>query len=193
MRRADLAGCAALLFAGCMIGPPAMPPPDENARPQTRMLRVDLDRVWKTVKAILEEEHMTVDDEDRATGMIVARRVRRFVRPREGEVEREIGRVADPQKARAQGLRIVSEVYYQYAISVTALSPTETRLEIRCGILAIDRSEAIVMGPGMVHVIPRGFQLASRGVLERELMRRVGSELFSGEELLYFLGELGRD
>src|SRR5205814_233815 len=68
-----------------------------------------------------------------------------------------------------------------------------TSLKIRCAIDAIDRSEAIFLGPGVFQVAPRHIDVPSRGVVEHDLMRRLAANLFTAEEMLFMLGELGVD
>lgn len=73
------------------------------------------------------------------------------------------------------------------------LDDAETRLDVSTRITAVDRSEAFVVVPGLVQVLPRSFDVPSKGVLERELVDGVGTRLFVAEEMLYYLGVLGRD
>src|SRR2546425_1158955 len=68
-----------------------------------------------------------------------------------------------------------------------------TSLRIRCAIDAIDRSEAMFLGPGVLQVVPRHIDVPSRGVVEHDLMRRLVANLFMAEEMLFMLGELGVD
>jgi len=41
--------------------------------------------------------------------------------------------------------------------------------------------------------VPRRIELPSRGVVERELVRRLAASLFTAEEMLFVLGEPGFD
>jgi hypothetical protein len=49
------------------------------------------------------------------------------------------------------------------------------------------------LGPGIFQVVPRHLPIPSRGVVERELMRRLAASLFPSEEMLYLMGEPGID
>jgi len=42
-------------------------------------------------------------------------------------------------------------------------------------------------------VVPRHIDVPSRGVVEHDLMRRLAANLFTAEEMLFMLGELGVD
>jgi len=87
---------------------------------------------------------------------------------------------------------VLTEYVVEYDLSFTRMEDDATRLEVATRIAVIDKSEAMIIG-GMVTVIPRRFDVPSKGVLEKELMLAIGSRLFVAEEMLYSFGLLGRD
>jgi hypothetical protein len=183
---------AALLLAGCAVGAPL---PEATARPRMRLLPAGFDRVWETTLALLEERELEPEVADREEGRIqsgfLRRRIGQF--PASREQARELQRIADLEPARRLGMESVSEYQVQYDVRVAPLENRSARVEIAASIWAIDRSEVIVFGPGLYSVVPRRYELRSKGVLERELLAAIGERLFLGEEMLYHLGELGKD
>src|SRR5262245_55488444 len=75
------------------------------------------------------------------------------------------------------------------------LTPADagTRVTVRSTLEAVDRSEMSGFGPGLFQAILRHVEVPSRGVVERELMHRLASGLFTSEEMLLVLGEPGVD
>lgn len=157
-------------------------------------MKASFAEVWGALHAAIEEDgRLGADDEDEKEGTLSAgmRVAGRGRRPE--EFGRELLRIADIEKARRAGLRGVSEYTVDYIVNVGRMTERETRLEIATRITAVDRSEMVYMPPGIVQVIPRNFDLPSRGVLEREFVSRVVEHLFLAEEMLYYLVELGRE
>lgn len=149
--------------------------------------------VWRALHAAIEnDDRLRAEEEDEKEGTLSAG-MRRVADRRPEEFGRELLRIADIEKARRAGLRQVSEYTVEYTVNVGRLTELETRLEITTRITAVDRSEMVFMPPGILQVIPRNFDLPSRGLLEREFVSRVAEHLFLGEEMLYYLGELGRE
>jgi hypothetical protein len=111
---------------------------------------------------------------------------------RADELTRELTRIADLSAARNRGLDALTEYIVEYDLSFSRMDDDATRLEVATRIVVIDKSEAMVLG-GMVTVIPRRFEVPSKGVLEKELMLLIGGRLCDAEEMLYSFGILGRD
>jgi hypothetical protein len=178
-----------LLASGCL--PSAGPERPEVSHRQQRLLRVDFGEAWTAAHAAIEETplHITVDDESQGTMTLF---LRRTARRSADELVKELTRIADVSAARNRGLQSLNEYTVEYDLSFTRMEDDATRLEIGTRIAVIDKSEAIVIG-GLVTVIPRLFDVPSKGVLEKELMLAIGSRLFLAEEMLYSFGLLGRD
>lgn len=178
-----------LLASGCL--PSAGPERPEVSHRQQRLFRVGFREAWTAAHAAIEETplRITVDDESQGTMTLGLRRTARL---RADELVRELTRIADLSEARARGLQALSEYVVEYDLSFTRMDDDATRLEVGTRIAVIDKSEAIVIG-GAVTVIPRRFDLPSKGVLEKELVLAIGSRLFVAEEMLYSFGLLGRD
>jgi hypothetical protein len=102
-------------------------------------------------------------------------------------------RIADVEKARRLGLEHLSEYSLDYSVAVARLGEQETRLEVSTQITAVDRSEVMMIAPGIVQVIPRTFDVPSKGILERDLVAQIAERLFLSEEMLYTIGALGRE
>jgi hypothetical protein len=67
-----------------------------------------------------------------------------------------------------------------------------TSVRVRSRIDAVARESAI-LGPGLFQIVPHHVDVPSRGVVERELLERLGGDLFTAEETLLLFGELGFD
>ena len=178
-----------LLASGCM--PSAGPERPEVSHKQQRLLRVEFREAWTAAHAAIAETplRITADDENQGTMTLFLRRIARL---RADELERDLTRIADLSAARNRGLEVLTEYVVEYDLSFTRMEDDATRLEVATRIAVIDKSEAMIIG-GMVTVIPRRFDVPSKGVLEKELMLAIGSRLFVAEEMLYSFGLLGRD
>jgi hypothetical protein len=178
-----------LVASGCM--PSAGPERPEVSRKQQRLLRVDFREAWTAAHRAIGETplRITVDDESEGTMTLILRRTARL---RVDELERELTRIADISAARNRGLETLTEYIVEYDLSFTRMDADATRLEVAARIAVIDKSEAMVLA-GMITVIPRRFDVPSKGVLEKELTLAIGSRLFVAEEMLYSFGLLGRD
>ncbi|MBI2963641.1 MAG: hypothetical protein HYY35_07785 [Deltaproteobacteria bacterium] len=187
-----MAALLVLLALLCSCLPSSGPQRPEPSRRQQRLLKATSPEVWRATHAVIDEQRLTIADEDEREGRIHLTR-RRTSRVRPEEIERELRRIAELDKARRMGLQRLSEYLVEYAIEVARLGDDETRFDVSTRITAVDRSEAFIAGPGLVQVIPRSFDVPSNGVLERELVDSIGSRLYLGEEMLYCLGVLGRE
>jgi hypothetical protein len=179
-----------LLLASCL--PSAGPALPERQHRQQRLVRASFADTWRAVRAAVGDRRLRVTEEDESVGVLRAD-LRRRRRSNQEEIEQDLLRVAEVEDAKRRGLQVVSEYVTDYTIEVAHVDDEETRLEVSTRITAVDRSEAILVGPGFVQVIPRNFDVPSKGVLERELVRGIGDHLFISEEMLYYLGMLGRD
>ena len=137
----------------------------------------------------LDDEGLSVAESDRAKSTIATRPVR-YNGP---DATRRLSEIADLSRARGEGMGRVSELALTYYLLLAPAGETGTSVKIRCAIDAIDRSGSIFLGPGIFQVAPRHIDVPSRGVVEHELMRRLAGNLFTAEEMLFMLGELGVD
>jgi len=179
---------SAMLLVACggLRGP--VPDAKEHVRGEHfRLVSEPPDRLWPGVVHALEAEGFQLRRAEQARGFIIT-----GYHERSPEVVKKLGEIGDLSAARQAGLGRVSELEVTYQLF---LLPADegTRLKITSTIEAIDRSEAIFLGPGILQVIPRRITIPSRGVLERDLMRRLAADLFTAEETLLLLGEPGVD
>ena len=188
MRRA-LPLAFAALAAGC--GPLHGPAPDPKAHVRGehyRMIHDPVDRLWPQILRALEEEGLRVARADRAHGAIQTGARRVFGR----DELKKLGDIADLSAARGAGLGRATEYTVAYTLFLLPAGEADTSLKITSAIEAIDRSQALLL-PGVFEVIPRHIELPSRGVVERDLLRRLAASLFTAEEMLLVLGEPGFD
>jgi hypothetical protein len=189
-RRVPLLGLLLLaLLASCM--PSAGPARPEVSHRQQRLLPASFEDVWRAAHAAVEEARLRISDEDEKTGTMHFW-FRRTAGARPDVLFRELTRIAETEDARRRGLEVLSEIMVEYELSLARMDDDATRLELSTRIGAIDRSQAMMLG-AFVQVIPRRFDVPSKGVLERDLVLAIGSRLFVAEEMLYDFGLLGRD
>ena len=179
-----------LLASSCM--PSALPKLPEVSHRQQRLVRASFGEVWRATHGAIADTHLSITEDDEAGGTIHLS-VRRTARSRPEELERELARIAEIDKARQQGLQRLSEYLLDYTVAVARLGEQETRLEVSTRITAVDRSEVMMIAPGIAQVIPRTFEVPSKGILERNLFAQIAERLFLSEEMLYSLGVLGRE
>ena len=179
----------AALAVGC--GPLHGPAPDPKAHVRGEHYRVihdPVDRLWPQILRGLDEEGLRVARADRAHDAI-----RTASRRYTGRDElKKLGDIADLSAARGAGLGRATEYTVAYTLFLLPAGEADTSLKITSTIEAIDRSQALLL-PGVFEVIPRHIELPSRGVVERELLRRLAASLFTAEEMLFVLGEPGFD
>jgi hypothetical protein len=176
--------CVAL---GCSAPRNPRPAADGFARGQAhRIIKGSVDRVWHDAMLALGDEGLRIEAADRESGSIACRRTytaggRNLIR--------QVRRIAE-LGTRHRRLRSVSEYSIRYTLFL-APAGEDTSLKIVAEIEATDRSSSMIIGPGIRQVIPLRLTLPSRGVAERRLFRRIASRLFSAEEMLYYVGDLG--
>ena len=178
-----------LAFASCMsTAGPRLPEPTHR---QQKLFQARPDEVWKAARAAVEEAHLPIAADDEAQGTLRVW-MRKSARSRPEELERELARIANVEKARERGLGRLAEYLVEYTVEVHPVGDDRTGLDVSTEITAVHH-EAIVVPPGIVHIVPRNFPVPSRGVLERQLVEQIGARLLLSEEMLYSLGVLGRD
>jgi hypothetical protein len=179
---------AALVGCGAVRGPEL--DPEEHVRGEhQRVLQEPMDRLWPALLDALPGEGLEVAHADRGRGAIATDPVRLSGR----DVPKRLAEIGDLGRARSAGLQRVSELQVTYYLLLSPRGEAGTSLRIRSAIDAIDRSDAILLGSGVMQVVPRHFEVPSRGVVERDLMRRLVAGLFTAEETLFLLGEPGVD
>ena len=186
-RAPALAAAIFVVACGGLRGP--VPDAKEHVRGEHfRLVSEPPDRLWSGVMHALEAEGFRLRRAEQARGFIIT-----GYRERSPEVLKKLGEIGDLSAARQAGLGRVSELEVTYQLFLLPAGDEGTRLKITSTIEAIDRSEAIFLGPGILQVIPRRITIPSRGVVERDLMRRLAADLFTAEETLLLLGEPGVD
>src|SRR2546427_6534351 len=186
MRRALPLALAALATS---CGPLHRSAPDPKAHVRGEHYRVihePADRLWRDILRGLEEEGLGVARADRAN-QTIRTAPRRYT---EREDLKKLGDIADLSAARDAGLGRATEYAVTYTLFLLPAGEADTSLKITSTIEAVDRNEAILL-PGVFEVIPRHIELPSRGVVERELLRRLAASLFTAQEMLFGLGEPG--
>jgi hypothetical protein len=185
-RRALALAAVVVVACGGLRGP--VPDAKEHVRGEHyRLVSEPPDRLWPDVVHALEAEGFRLRTAEQARGFIVT-----GYRERSPQVLKKLGEIGDLSTARQAGLGRVSELEVTYQLFLLPAGDEGTRLKITSAIDAIDRSEAIFLG-GAFQVIPRRIPIPSRGVVERDLMRRLTADLFTAEETLLLLGEPGVD
>jgi len=174
---------------GCGGWRPELDPKEHLRGEHMRVVQEPFERLWPAVLHGLEEEGLGVAAADRARGTIATRPVRYAG----ADLQKKLAEIADLSRARGEGMGRVSELAVTYFLLLAPAGAAGTSLKIRSAIDAIDRSEAIFLGPGVFQVVPRHIDVPSRGVVEHDLMRRLAANLFTAEEMLFMLGELGVD
>jgi len=179
-----------LLASSCTSS--AVPKLPEVSHRQQKLLRASFGEVWRATHGAIADTRLRITEDDEAEGTIHLS-VRRQASSRPEELERELARIAEIDKARQQGLEHLSEYLLVYTVAVARLDEQQTRIEVSTQITAVDRSEVIWIAPGIAHVVPRTFEVPSKGILERNLFAQIAERLFLSEEMLYSLGVLGRE
>jgi hypothetical protein len=172
--------------------PSALPERPEVSHRQQKLVRADFGEVWRAAHEAVANTPLRVTGDDEAEGTIHLW-ARKMARSRSDDLGRELVRIADVEKARNLGLARLSEYQLDYTVTVARLGEQETRLEVTTRITAVDRSEAVMIAPGFVQVIPRTFDVPSKGILERDLVSQIAERLFLSEEMLFTIGALGRE
>jgi hypothetical protein len=178
----------ALLGCGGLRGPEVDPKEHVSGEHQ-RVLQEPIDRLWPALLDALAGEGLAVARADRARGAIATGPLRLNGR----DATKRLAEIGDLARARSAGLERVSELEVRYYLLLSANGDMGTTVRIRSGIEAIDRREAALLSPGVFQILPRRVDVPSRGVVERELMRRLVAGLFSAEETFFLLGEPGVD
>src|SRR5439155_23013999 len=126
-----------------------------------RMIHDPVDRLWPQILRGLEEEGLRVARADRAHGTIQTAARRHLGR----DELKKLGDIADLSAARGAGLGRATEYGVAYTLFLLPAGDADTSLKITSTIEAIDRSQALFLGPGVFEVIPRHIELPSRGVV----------------------------
>ena len=180
----------AALATGCgALRSPSLDPKVHVRGEHYRVIHEPVDRLWPQVLRGLEAEGLRVARAERAHRTIQTAGRRYTSR----DEVRKLGDIADLSAARAAGLARATEYVVTYTLFLLPAGEADTSLKITSTIEAIDRSEALFLGPGVFDVIPRHIEVPSRGVVERDFLRRLAASLFTAEEMLFVFGEPGFD
>jgi len=184
-----LVAIALAVAIGCGVRAPELDPKERVRGEHQRVVQMPLDRLWPAVLKALPDEGLRVAQADHKRGTIATRPLRYTGR----DLQKKIGEIGDLSRARSEGLGRVTEIEIAYFLLLSPAGDSGTNVRIRTSIDAIDRSDAVFLGPGIFQIVPKHIAVPSRGVAERELMRRLASALFTTEEMLFLLGEPGVD
>jgi len=180
----------AVLATACgALRSPSLDPKAHVRGEHYRVIHEPADRLWPQVLGGLEAEGLRVARAERAHQTIQTAGRRYTSR----DEVRKLGDIADLSAARGAGLGRATEYIVTYTLFLLPAGESDTSLKITSTIETVDRSEVLFLGPGVLDVIPRHIEVPSRGVVERELLRRLAGSLFTAEEMLFVLGEPGFD
>jgi hypothetical protein len=188
VRRA-LAALAVLVAAGCGVRAPELDPKEHVRGEHIRLFQLAPEHMWGALVAALDDEGLELASANQKDGAIETRPVRYAER----DLGKRLAQIGDLSRVREAGLGRISEVLVQYFLLLTPAGEAGTSVKIRSAIEAVDRNDSGLFGPGLFPSLPRHIPVPSRGVVERELMRRLAASLFSAEEMLWLLGEPGVD
>jgi len=183
-----LAALATALFGCGALRGPEVDPKEHVRGEHQRLVPQPVERLWPALLAALADEGVRVSAADERRGTIMTRPVRHA----ESDAPRRLAEIGDVSEARQAGLGRLSEFIVTYYLLLAPAADAGTSLRIRSSIEAIDRNLPIFVGPGFFPV-ERRIPVPSRGVVERDLMRRLAAALFTEEEMLFLLGEPGVD
>jgi hypothetical protein len=191
MRAAGGAGVA-LAFAGLAVAcgglrRPGLDPTEHVRGEHFRLVQEPPERLWPVLITAVEAAGYRIQRADHERRVLVTG-VRQFG----PDATRRLGEIADLAEARRAGLRRPTDLFVTYCVFVLP-ADAASRLKVTSRIQVVDRSQATFFGPGLWPVVPRSVELPSRGVVEREFVRQVASELLTSEEMLLQLGEPGLD
>ena len=184
-----LLALGALALAGCTARVPELDPHEPIRGEHTRLVQMPRDQLWPAVLAGLGDEGLRVAHADEARGTIATRAIHYTDR----DLRKRLAEIGDLSHVRGAGLGRISELNIEYYLLFASAGDNGTSLKIRSAIDAVDRSEAVFLVPGVFQIVPRHVPVPSRGVIERELMRRLVAGMLPAEEMLYLLGEPGVD
>jgi hypothetical protein len=186
--RPALVGLGVALVLGCGAPRPELDPTESMRGERRRVLQIPLVTLWPTILHALPEEGIEIAHSDGERGTITTRTVRYTG----SEVPRRLGEIADVSRARQAGFGRATEMEVTYYLLLSRAGDTATLLRVRSTIEAIERTP-ILFGPGLLEVVPHRVEVPSRGVVEQELIRRLATDVYTAEEMLLMLGELGLD
>jgi len=185
--RVALAGLAIALALGCGVRR-ELDPTESIRGEKRRLVQVPYETLWPTILHVLPDEGIPLAGSDAKDGTVTTRPVRYTG----GEVTHRLAEIADLSRARQEGLGRASEVQVTYYVLVARAGDGATMLRIRSTIEAIQRTP-LFFGPGLFDIVPHRMEVPSRGVVEQELLRRIAGGVYTAEEMLLMLGELGLD
>jgi hypothetical protein len=177
------------LFAASGCGRPALDPAEPVRGETHRLIHEPRARLWPAVLAALDDEGLRVVRRDDAQGALETAPQRQTGY----DVPKRLAEIADVSHARGAGLGRASEFTVAYRVFLVPAGETDTSVKITSEIEAIDRSRSVWVLPGVFQIVPQRIDVPSRGVVERDLLRRLAAGLFTAEEMLSVLGEPGFD
>jgi hypothetical protein len=177
----------ALTAAAC-AKKPELDPTEHVRGEHQRVLHAPADRVWPAVVAALDAEGFEIATQDRTSGVIATG----LARYETDDRTHRLGDIGDLSELHKEGITGITDVRVAYYVLVTPAGE-DTRLRIRSTIVGQQGGVGPILGQGLGQVVPHRVEIPSRGVVERDLMRRLAANLFAAEEMLQLLGEPGVD
>jgi hypothetical protein len=190
MRRIALRTTAlVVLAAGCAATrAPELDPKEHVRGERQRVVQEPVDRLWPAVLAALPQEGVRIARSDPGRLTITTEPLRY----ESSEGTKRLAEIGDLSAARRAGMTHVDELRVTYYLLLAAADGPSTRVRVRSRIEAVEHQSAAV-GAGLFQIVPQRVEVPSLGVVERELLERMGGELFTAEETLLLFGEPGRD
>jgi hypothetical protein len=177
-----------LLTAAACPKKPELDPKEHVRGEHQRLLHAPADRVWPAVVAALDADGFEITSKDRKAGVITTGMTRYTT----DDLSHRLGDIGDLSALHKEGITGIRDVRVGYYVLVTPAGE-DTSLRIRSTIVGREGGAGDIITPGIGQIIPHRVEIPSRGVLERDLMRRLAGNLFTAEEMLQMLGEPGVD
>ena len=179
---------AVVLLAGCALLRDAPPDPTDHVRGEHyRRLPRPPAELWPALLAQLDAENLAAATTDAGHGLITT------TWQYDGdEVVKRLGEIADLRPARRAGFHTVTDWTVTYHLFLLPAGPSATTLKVTSTIEATDRSQTMLIG-GLAEPFAKTVELPSRGLVERDLVRRLARGVLPAEEMLLVTGEPGVD
>ena len=185
--RGALVGIA-IVVAACGTYRRELDPTESVRGERRRVVQIPFETLWPTILHVLPDEGIDVARADAEHGAITTRTIR-FTG---SDVPHRLAEVADLSRAHDAGFGRASEMEITYYLLVAPAGDGGSLLRVRSAIEAVERSP-ILLGPGLLDIVPHRLEVPSRGVVEQDLVRRIATNVYTAEEMLLMLGELGLD
>jgi hypothetical protein len=147
-------------------------PPSRAAQPPSQAVAVldaPYEKVWDATVASLRDSGYRISKERRSSGFVEGQLGRNVTHKGEGDPFAELKRISWIDES-IPDVRMASEYRVTLNVDVKSATPERTRVQVRGQIVAVERTRG---RRGM----PRPIPLASRGVVEAELVQHIRERL----------------